>query len=129
MILWLWIDVLLLDAIGCLPMERLESLESSLHLAPGEGVVAREARPLIIVVPGAHGVDAKVDGAASTEPLATRVVDFTIPAVLLRGCLVAPVHFLLHVRDPSLPVNAEVSIRILAARLQQQNRRFLGRQC
>lgn len=73
-------------------VEALQPLEALLHGPPRESLVAHDAGPLIIVVPGADRVHTKVNGAGAAQAKTTRVVELPTRALRLRRRLVAPVY-------------------------------------
>lgn len=110
-------------------VEGLQALEAGLDALPGKGIVTHEARPLVVVVTGAYGVDAKVDGTGATEAASTGVVDFAVVEVTLGGRLVAPVHVLVVKGEPALAVDAERFVVVHAAGLEEEDPGLLGRAC
>ncbi|KAI6762114.1 hypothetical protein HG531_002667 [Fusarium graminearum] len=126
MILTLGRSVLLVDTLRQSTVKVLKTLVSLLDLIPGVSIIANDTRPLFVVVPRTNAVDAKVDGAGTTETLSARVIQLSTVSELLRRSLVAPVHILVHKGEPSLAVNAEVTVRICATCFKEKNAGFLG---
>lgn len=108
-------------------VEVLERLEAPLDGLPAESVVAHDARPLVVVVAGADGEDAKVDAGRAAEAEAPVVAEHAVAAVRLGHRLVAPVDVLLQEGCPALAVDPQLRVRVVATGLEEEDLGLLGR--
>lgn len=119
-------SVFRVDAQGQAAVESFEQFQATLDGLPGESIVTSDTSPFFIVVPRANTVHSKVDGTGTSHTQATRVIDLPVIAVWLHTRLVPPVHVLVLEGSPSLAVDTEDMVFVMASSLKQEDFRLLG---
>lgn len=114
-------SVFLIDAGRDFTVEGLEAFIPGLDVLPPKVIVTHDPRPLLKVVSGANGVHAEVDGAGTAQASSARVVDLAVVAMLLGSRRVAPIHMFVLEGQPPLPVDAEVSVVMVASGLEKEH--------
>lgn len=84
--------VFLTDAGWWFAMEALQRFEPGMHPVPLERLVVHDSGPFLVVVAGADGEDAEVDGGGTAHAFSSGIVQLTVIAVDLWGCFITPAH-------------------------------------
>ncbi len=93
---------------------------------PREGIIADHSSPFVVVILGTNREGAKVDGTRAPEAFATGVVHLAVLTSLLMCCLAAPICIFVQECNPSLAVNTEIVVIVVAPGLEEEDLRFLG---